>query len=89
MNQNGRLDSVLGEGKKINFNNVFVTEVFYKNGAKETINHIKPPQPDTNRMVHFQINDSCGVAINLDEIRKFQTVAKSIAAVSEIEIITP
>ncbi len=57
-------------------NNVrFKTTVHFKNGAKETLFHVKPPSGDTTRLLHFAIAEDEGVAYNLDEIRKFETKA--------------
>lgn len=83
------MENRLGNGVgKINFSNNFSTEVLYKNGAKETINHIEPIQPDANRIIHFKISSSEGLAINLDEVRKFHSTVKSIATKSEVNIIS-
>lgn len=84
------LNGGLNGAAKLNFNNNFETEVFYKNGAKETILHTEPPQPDPIRLLHFKISASEGVAVNLDDVRKFRTTIKTIATSSapEIEILT-
>lgn len=53
----------------------FKTVVHFKNGSKETVFHVKPLQPDTNRMLHVLVSEDSGVAFNLDEVRKFETQA--------------
>lgn len=80
---NVRLDGLMNEGKALNFTNTFVTDLLYKNGAKETINHLKAPQPDANRMVHFQVSGSEGLCINLDDVRRFCTKVKSISTLED------
>lgn len=53
----------------------FKTTVHFKNGAKETLFHVKAPQFDTNRLGHFAIAEDEGVAYNMDDVRKFETKA--------------
>lgn len=53
----------------------FKTTVHFKNGAKETVFHIKPPGGDSMRLLHFAIADDEGVAFNIDDVRKFETKA--------------
>lgn len=53
----------------------FKTVVHFKNGAKETVFHVKAPAGDGSRFLHFGISDSEGVAFNMDEVRKFETWA--------------
>lgn len=75
------MNNGLLNGDRMKFQNNFETEIIYKNGAKETVNHLEPPQPDPNRCVHFKLSASEGLCVNLDEIRKFRTSVKSIATV--------
>lgn len=82
---NGALGTGAFDGKKINFSNAFVTEVFYKNATKETVNHIEPPVADANRMLHFKVSLKEGLCIKLDDVRRFVTVVKSIAVASSGE----
>lgn len=83
-----RINEPLNGSGKINFNNAFITELLYKNGAKETINHVAVGVPDPNRMIHFKLSESEGLCINLDEVRRFTTTVKSIATVSDVKILS-
>ena len=84
MSGNGnRIETDAIVGNKMNFTNHFITEVIYKNGAKETINHISVPQPDPNKMLHIKVSESEGLCINLDEVRRFHTTVKSISTLSK------
>lgn len=77
---------MINGASRLSFTNAFETTVYYKNGATEKVLHVEPPVPDQVRLLHFKISPSCGVAINLDDVRKFQTTVKSIATPVERDV---
>lgn len=78
----------LNGAARIGFKNNFETEILYKNGARESVLHMEAPQPDQLRMLHFKVSASEGVAVNLDDVRRFKTTVRSIAVpTSQSEII--